>query len=992
MKKYLCLAVFLSLWALPAAALPDNDSNNTLTYDGQTVAGLEPIVAGHGQQNADGNTVTVSNSTIQDNNSPLHNAQVVGGWAVSGTANQNRVEITDSTVNRNIVGGQSTFGTQANGNIINITQSKVNEGAALQDMTTLSSYQAEHRYDDQGNGIYVLSSMVSDSVKTAGDIAPESSLYTTHGGIVANGEASGNQISVSGNGSVIGNNLMGAYSPYLKETHLHDNSVTVTNAQVTGLITGAGSLGANWNTTIQDPLTVNNNTITVTSSQINDAIGAYGGLATNGNRITLVGSSADNLYGVSFGQDIFYSGAQPDTIENTANNNSVLLYNNSSATGNIYGAQSHSVQAYGNQVVLARGSSAQGSIYGAHISNARVQTSDTTVDWNTVQTAAENNTLSLSGSTAGNASAHLAAAKNFSGWANNNTVDITDSTVTAAILAGGWAEHERQTLTAEGQQNLSIGYQADGNIVSSAESQLSGAVYGGLVSTKDDTNPDGVTDDTLSSASSNLVHLDTSTLTGNVYGGAAQGDYTSANQNRVWLTDTQVTGSVYGALAEGTHSSAAQNEVILQNSTVTGDVYAASATQGGSNTVTLSGQSRVDGTVYGGNGGNNQLTLLNFQSDQALNVSGFDKPYIISGADTSVIFAQDVAQGEVYVQGVDAVDGRVIIQTPDENSSFTLHAADSGVYTYSLTPQAQSSGLTGWLLSGGFSSARAKTYAQTGMAALALANAGDNLLTDAVSAAWQNDQESGSFLQSGYEETRHETGSGVHLNATTVLGGLYAKTGNWLGGFYARYAYGDYHTYPVRAESYASSWAGGIFGAWNGVENLRLGADARVGWQETSYGGSAETGASFDYESVFTSLQASAQYDFWQDMQAEARLRWTHIQGDSLTDNLGEAVSLHASDSLLSTVGVTYAPRALAFSYFTPEMKVQWLNEFNGKGSADVEGHRIDGLSLRGSTGRVSLGLSYQRPDQGLLARLAGFVQGGQMDGWGLKLDAALRF
>ena len=437
MKKYLCLAVFLSLWALPAAALPDNDSNNTLTYDGQTVAGLEPIVAGHGQQNADRNVVVITNSTIQDNNSPLRNSQVVGGWAVEETANQNRIEITDSTVNRNIIAGQSTYGTQANQNIVQITQSKVNEGAALQDMTTLSSYQAEHRYDDQGNDIYVLSSMVSDSVQTAGNIAPESSLYTTHGGIVANGEASGNQISVSGNGSVIGNNLMGAYSPYLEETHLHDNSVTVTNAQVTGLITGAGSLGANWNTTIQDPLTVNNNTITVTSSQINDAIGAYGGLTTNGNRITLVGSSADNLYGVSFGQDIFYSGAQPDTIENTTNNNSVLLYNNSSATGNIYGAQSHSVQAYGNQVVLAGGSSAQGSIYGAHISNARVQTSDTTVDWNTVQTAAENNTLSLSGSTAGNASAHLAAAKNFSGWANNNTVDITDSTVTLSWRAAG---------------------------------------------------------------------------------------------------------------------------------------------------------------------------------------------------------------------------------------------------------------------------------------------------------------------------------------------------------------------------------------------------------------------------------------------------------------------------------------------------------------------------------------------------------------------------
>ena len=176
------------------------------------------------------------------------------------------------------------------------------------------------------------------------------------------------------------------------------------------------------------------------------------------------------------------------------------------------------------------------------------------------------------------------------------------------------------------------------------------------------------------------------------------------------------------------------------------------------------------------------------------------------------------------------------------------------------------------------------------------------------------------------------------------------------------------------------------------MENLQLGADARIGWQSTSYGGSEETGASFDYESVFTSLQASAQYTFWQDLSAEARLRWTHLEGDRLTDNLGEAIYLHGSDSLLSTLGVTYTPHALAFGAFTPDLQAQWLHEFNAKGSATIEAHRVDGLSLRGSTGRVSLGLSYQRPEQGVLARLAGFVQGGQMDGWGVKLDAALRF
>ena len=91
-------------------------------------------------------------------------------------------------------------------------------------------------------------------------------------------------------------------------------------------------------------------------------------------------------------------------------------------------------------------------------------------------------------------------------------------------------------------------------------------------------------------------------------------------------------------------------------------------------------------------------------------------------------------------------------------------------------------------MAGGFSAERAKTYVQTNMAALALANAGDNLLTDAVHSAWQSEQETGSFMQSSYENVTHETGSSVDLNATTVLGGLYAKTGNWLGGFYARYA------------------------------------------------------------------------------------------------------------------------------------------------------------------------------------------------------------
>ena len=454
MKKHYLLISLFSCLALPAWALPDDDSNQTLTYAGETVSGSTEIVAGHGQQNANGNTVIITGSTIQDNNSPLHNAQVVGGWAVYNSANDNTITISNSTVNRNIVAGQSTFGLQANNNEVSITGSQVNKDAPLEAVTTLTGYQAEHRYDEQDGDVYVLSSMATDRVQAAGDLAPEASLYTIYGGTISNGEASGNQIIITDSQNGIGNNLVSAYSLYLAGSHLEGNSIQVSNSAVSGLIVGATSYAANWETSITDPLTNNNNSVSVSSSQVNDVIGAFGGLTTNGNSILLTGSTADNLYGVSFGQNIFYAGGQPQTIENTADNNSVRLYNASTVTGNIYGAQSHSVQARGNLVEIADGSSAQGNVYGTHISNARVQVNDTTVSWNTVQTAAENNTLTITGSTAGNSTAEIAGAKNLSGWANSNRVTLTAATATAATLAGGWAAHERQTLTAQGQQYL----------------------------------------------------------------------------------------------------------------------------------------------------------------------------------------------------------------------------------------------------------------------------------------------------------------------------------------------------------------------------------------------------------------------------------------------------------------------------------------------------------------------------------------------------------
>ena len=983
-------------WLLAASAAQAQDiTGRTETIENETRPGtpLEIIAGDASSGNAIGNKLIVINSTIQGNNSPLANASIMGGKTTTGAANENSVEVSDaSTVNRNIYGGYGN--TQANHNTVLITGSKVNQGASLHEEATLSAYQAERELVAGEEG-YVSHSVSVDSAQVAGNLTPEESLYSVYGGVVHNGEAAYNRIIVrnskeDGNNRPIGNNLIGAYGPYLSDTYLHDNTVEVINSQVSGLIVGGAGMGFTWENKVRQPLRNDNNSVILTDSEVNDVIGAYGGINTNGNSIRLSGSSADNLYGVSFGQNIFYSSGN-DVIDNTANNNVVVLENNSSVSGNIYGAQSHSVQASGNQINITD-SNAYGNIYGVHMSNTLVQQDANTTGWNTTSATAQGNSILLQNAEAGNSSAEIAGAMNFSGAANNNAVQIAASTVTASTLAGGWAEHERQTLTAEGQQEFAIGFQADGNGVTAHNSTLTADTYGGLVTREDAKNPDTAEDNTLSSASSNYVELYTSAVTGSVYGGAARGNYTQANGNRVWLSDTNVSGSVYGGLAEGTDSVSSNNEVILHNTAVGGDVYGSSAAQGSGNTVTLSGKTTVSGTVYGGAGTDNQLTLLDFQSSEALKLANFDRPYLIVGADTSVTFAQDVKEAHVVIQGIEDVDGHVLARTPDANSSFILHSEDSGVYTYSLTPQAEASGLTAWLLSGGFSQQRAHGYAQTGLIALALANAGDGLLDGVINQAAQSGQETGTFLKTGYEHLKHDTGSGFTLRATTALAGLYGQHDALTGGLYARYAYGSYTAYPVRADSYAASWAGGAFGAWDATENLRLLADARLGWQTTSYGGSSETGATFDYEGAFTSMQAGAVYALDGQLTAGAKLRWTHIQGDSMRDNLGESIYISGSDSLLGTLGLTYTPQGLSLGYFTPLAKAELLHEFNGRGVSRVEGHRLDALSLRGTSARGTLGLAYHNAARGVSAMLSAFAQGGQADGWGAKLNAALRF
>ena len=120
MKKVLLFFIYAVLALAPLSAAPSSsdDSNHTVSYEGETISTAGNITGGHGSETANNNLVIIQSSTIEGSSSPLFNTHIIGGWAVNNQANGNTVEITDSTVNRNITGGQATFGTQANHNTV----------------------------------------------------------------------------------------------------------------------------------------------------------------------------------------------------------------------------------------------------------------------------------------------------------------------------------------------------------------------------------------------------------------------------------------------------------------------------------------------------------------------------------------------------------------------------------------------------------------------------------------------------------------------------------------------------------------------------------------------------------------------------------------------------------------------------------------------------------------------------------------------------------
>lgn len=513
----------------------------------------------------------------------------------------------------------------------------------------------------------------------------------------------------------------------------------------------------------------------------------------------------------------------------------------------------------------------------------------------------------------------IAGSWNEAGNTEGNKVAISNAVINGSgHIMGGFVVNEAQS-PAEGDTDSevalkSIGHTAQNNTVAIADSTVNASIYGGYVMFKADANPDpenGPAEEErgVDRASGNTIALHNTQVTGDIYGGKTERPqvYTDADGNKTF------------------ESWANNNTVILSgNTTVTGTIYGGYV---GDNN---------DETIYRGN----KLVLSHYQGTLG-EYKNFQETSII-GNDSNITFAPSQQVFATFeLNGKPQVETTVIANT-SADSQIVMEQSSLGAYEYTLKEEENGSGLD-WVLTGGFSQTNAKPYAQAALAGLALTTAGDDSLSEVISTAFEANDENNTFLTGEYGDTKYKTGSGFNMYTAVAQAGMYHKfTDSTLAGFFGQYAYGDYDTFPKRADGKVNSYAGGLFAAWNYSETGRLEVQGRFGTQETKFNSSALQ-SNFKYDALYWGIGGGFVEDFgWLDVYG--RLSYARKDKESKTDNLGQDLTFDAMQSLVGKFGADYELPFMLW-HFQPIVGAAGIYEFDGESKTSLDGHKIDDAS-----------------------------------------------
>ena len=505
-------------------------------------------------------------------------------------------------------------------------------------------------------------------------------------GGVNNGAVTGNNVSISGSGSVSG----GVYGGYgAAEGTVNGNNVSISDSgSVTGNVLGGYSRSINSH--------VIGNTVTISGGTVRDI---YGGQSGKGNAL----NNSVTLDGAASQANVIYGGR---VEQGTARENAVVMKNGSVTLG-IFGgiATADNGQAQDNHVTMSGGSVGQ-HLIGGYVQNGNGAATGNIVIFNggsvtenvyggqSAGGLAQNNSVTM---TNGSAKWLLGGYSN-SGDASGNRVEVTGGTLSGGVN-GGETTSGNATGNSVDFSNVTAtyvqgGYSGSGNATGNSLAIHSGTVQNNAFG--------GYVDSGNGAASGNSVTFNGGSVTNNIYGGMSAGGLVQNNSVNMtngsanWLlggysnsgdasgNSVKVSGGTLTGVSggESNSGSATGNIVSISGGTVQSNVNGGYVQNGNGaatgNIVNISGKADLSGVAVAGgyspNGDAFTDNILNKNSDAAVKVAR-------NFASVNFNYSGNANIGELESAPTGSALSGVTVNTNDNTVSFDGIISSSGSMT-----------------------------------------------------------------------------------------------------------------------------------------------------------------------------------------------------------------------------------------------------------------------------------------------------------------------
>ena len=228
------------------------------------------------------------------------------------------------------------------------------------------------------------------------------------------------------------------------------------------------------------------------------------------------------------------------------------------------------------------------------------------------------------------------------------------------------------------------------------------------------------------------------------------------------------------------------------------------------------------------------------------------------------------------------------------------------------------------------------------------------------------------FSMQGTSE-KVKTGSHIKSNGFEAMGGVatHQKTtvgtihaGVFLEGGWGSYdAHNSFPTVNVKGDGNTKYFGGGVIARHDFDNNFYVEGSLRGGKVKTDYStNDMGTGASFDSSVWYYGAHGGIGYRIpvreKGNVDVYGKVLWTQINSDNVTTGAGEKVHFDSADSVRSRLGVRYIHQL--------DEKVKgfvglaWDHEFRGSLASTLNGVAMGEPGMKGSTGLLELGVSWQ--------------------------------